>query len=127
MSTRPHAGEGQDSGFIRGNERIERILERPDVGPQVRALTQEWEQSRREYIAGLTALRQAAELTQNDLADKLQVSQAAVSRMEQPHDMLLSTLGAYISALGGKARMVVDFGQGREVELDLSSLKPGVA
>jgi hypothetical protein len=41
-------------------------------------------------------LRQAAELTQVELARGLGVTQAAISRIEQPHDLLLSTLNSYL-------------------------------
>ena len=47
---------------------------------------------------------------------------AAVSRIEQPHDLLLSTLNAYLQAVGGHARVIVQFADGHEVDLDLSAL-----
>jgi hypothetical protein len=52
---------------------------------------------------------------------KLGVSQAAVSRIQQPHDLLLSTLNAYLQAVGGRARVIVRFADGHEVDLDLSA------
>ena len=76
----------------------------------------------RTYAMGLAALRQAAELTQVELARRLGVTQAAISRMEQPHDLLLSTLNAYLQAIGGTARMIVSFADGHETTLDLSQL-----
>jgi hypothetical protein len=42
--------------------------------------------------------------------------------MEQPHDLLLSTLNAYLQAIGGTARMIVSFADGHEAALDLSQL-----
>jgi hypothetical protein len=42
------------------------------------------------------------------------VTQAAISRMEQPHDLLRSTLNAYLPAIGGTARMIVSFTDGHE-------------
>jgi transcriptional regulator with XRE-family HTH domain len=59
------------------------------------------EEADRTYAMGLAALRQAAELTQVELAMRMGVTQAAVSRMEQPHDLLLSTLSAYLEAWAG--------------------------
>ncbi len=47
---------------------------------------------------------------------------AARSRIEQPHDLLLSTLNAYLQAVGGHARVIVQFADGHEVDLDLSAL-----
>lgn len=109
--------------FIRGNDRINQLSERPDLAPGVKRVREEMEAADRAYAMGLATLRQAAELTQVELARKLGVTQAAVSRMEQPHDMLLSTLNAYLEAVGGHARMIVRFDSGQEVELDLSGLR----
>ena len=61
---------------------------------------------------GLAALRQAAELTQVELARRLGVTQAAISRLEQPHDLLLSTLNSHLQSIGGTARMIVSFADG---------------
>ena len=71
---------------------------------------------------GLAALRQAAELTQVKLARRRGVTQAAISRMEQPHDLLLSILNSCLQAIGGTARMIVSFADARETTLDLSRL-----
>jgi len=111
---------GDDVTFIRGNDRIERLAERPDLANDVARIRRDMEDADRTYAMGLAALRQAAELTQVELARKLGVSQAAVSRIEQPHDLLLSTLNAYLHAVGGHARMIVQFADGHEVDLDLS-------
>ena len=109
--------------FVRGNDRINQLSERPDLAPGVKRVREEMEAADRAYAMGLATLRQAAELTQVELARKLGVTQAAVSRMEQPHDMLLSTLNAYLEAVGGHARMIVRFDSGQEVEFDLSGLR----
>ena len=111
-----------DVTFIRGNERIERLAERPDLAEDVARVRRDMEDADRTYAMGLAALRQAADLTQVELARKLGVSQAAVSRIEQPHDLLLSTLNAYLQAVGGHVRVIVQFTDGHEVDLDLSSL-----
>ena len=74
------------------------------------------------YAMGLAALRQAGELTQVELARRMGVTQAAISRMEQPYDLLLSTINAFLQAIGGTARMVVSFADGHEATLSLSEL-----
>ena len=112
----------EDITFIRGNDRIERLAERPDLADDVARVRRDMEDADRTYAMGLAALRQAADLTQVELARKLGVSQAAVSRIEQPHDLLLSTLNAYLQAVGGHARVIVQFADGHEVDLDLSTL-----
>ena len=51
----------------------------------------------------LQELRQhCTELTQEDVAQLLDVTQAYVSKFERRGDMLLSTLYAYVKALGGE-------------------------
>ncbi|RAV00263.1 helix-turn-helix domain-containing protein [Mycolicibacter senuensis] len=56
----------------------------------------------------LAGLRRTAGLTQVELAANLGVGQAQVSKIERQSDMLLSTLSAYLTALGVEARVVVE-------------------
>jgi len=112
----------EDVKFIRGNDRISRLAQRPDLAEGVAQVRRDMEEADRTHAMGLAALRQAAELTQVELARRMGVTQAAVSRMEQPHDLLLSTLNAYLEAVGGNATVIVRFADGHEVQLDLSQL-----
>ena len=58
----------------------------------------------------LQELRQhRAELTQDEVAELLRVTQAFVSKFERRHDVLLSTLYGYIQALGGELELRVRF------------------
>lgn len=54
-------------------------------------------------------LRLALKLTQEQMAESLQVDQGNVSRLEQRTDLMLSTLRSYIAAMGGELRLVVEF------------------
>jgi DNA-binding XRE family transcriptional regulator len=108
--------------FIRGNDRISQLAQRPGLADGVAQVRRDMEDADRTYAMGLAALRHAAELTQVELAKKMGVTQAAVSRMEQPHDLLLSTLAAYLEAVGGHATVIVRFADGHQAELDLSQL-----
>lgn len=56
----------------------------------------------------LSSIRQAAGMTQAQLADALKTSQGQISRIERQSDMLLSTLSAYLMALGVDAQLVVE-------------------
>ena len=112
----------EDVKFIRGNDRISRLAQRPDIAAEVAQVRAGMAEADRTYAMGLAALRQAAELTQVELARRMGVTQAAISRMEQPHDLLLSTLNAYLQAIGGTARMVVSFADGHQATLNLSEL-----
>lgn len=57
----------------------------------------------------LRDLRRAMGQTQEAVAAKLGVKQENVSRVEARADMLLSTLGGYIEAMGGKLKLTVEF------------------
>jgi DNA-binding XRE family transcriptional regulator len=108
--------------FIRGNDRINQIARRPDIADGVTRVRAEMAETDRTYAMGLAVLRQAAELTQVELAQRLGVTQAAVSRIEQPHDLLLSTLNSYLADIGGRASVIVTFADGHQTTLDLSHL-----
>jgi transcriptional regulator with XRE-family HTH domain len=64
----------------------------------------------------LAALRRLARpgLTQTELAAELGVGQAQISKIERQSDMLLSTLSAYLTALGVDAKLVVEVGEQTE-------------
>lgn len=60
----------------------------------------------------LQELRQALDLTQQQVAETLKIEQAAVSKMEKQTDMYLSTLRRFIAAMGGKLEIVARFPEG---------------
>ena len=57
----------------------------------------------------LTELRRAMERTQTSLGERLGVKQEDLSRLEQPSDLLLSTLSRYVAECGGKLSIVVEY------------------
>lgn len=67
----------------------------------------------------LRDLRKAMNRTQVDVAKALKVGQDTVSRYEQRSDMLLSTLQAYVHAMGGELDLVVTFPNRKPVKLKL--------
>jgi len=82
-----------------------------------KATSEQREQVRREAVAdleriGYTALRRARDLTQVEIAQRLNIPQSAVSRMESQSDLLLSTLAKYIRAMGGELQMQAVFPEG---------------
>ena len=119
-------GDPTDVTFVRGNDRLARMLGKPGMQEAVAARRAKMRDADRSHAMGLAALRKAAELTQTELAKTLGVSQAAVAKTEQREDLLLSTLGAYIEALGGQAHIVISF-NGEEIDLDLGALRRGPA
>lgn len=60
----------------------------------------------------LAEARKRRHVTQRGLAEAMGVSQARVSAIERGHitQKELSTLAAYVAALGGKLEIVADFG-----------------
>jgi transcriptional regulator with XRE-family HTH domain len=77
------------------------------------------------YLAemALDELREARDLTQAQLAKKLDVDQGAVSRMERRTDMYVSTLRDVIQAMGGELHIIAEFPHG-SVEIKQFDLKP---
>src|SRR5829696_7548495 len=57
----------------------------------------------------LAELRATRGLTQQEVAQTLEVSQANVSRIEHEEDLYLSTLRSYVAALGGELELSAVF------------------
>jgi hypothetical protein len=70
----------------------------------------------------LVALRQAAHLTQHELADRWGCSQSLVARLEKSplETARVRTISSYVRALGGSCRLLVEL-DGEELEVDLAS------
>ena len=57
----------------------------------------------------LAELRRALRLSQEELAQTLQVGQAAVAKIEKRADMYVSTLRRFVEAMGGELQIVARF------------------
>jgi len=60
----------------------------------------------------LQEIRKNRQLTQQDLAELLDVNQAALSKMENQDDMRVSTLRRLLAAMGGNLKIVAQFPEG---------------
>ena len=60
----------------------------------------------------LAGLRDNMDLTQEEVAARLQISQSNVSRLERRRDMLVSTLREVVEAFGGELHLVAEFPDG---------------
>lgn len=60
----------------------------------------------------LSELRQAIDLTQKELAERLHVNQAAISKFESQSDIYISTLRKIICAMGGDLKIIAHFDEG---------------
>jgi hypothetical protein len=79
--------------------------------PEIRANLKREADAELERI-GFNKLRQARQQTQVAIAERLNIAQGAVSRMEKQSDFLLSTLREYVGALGGQLELRVVFPDG---------------
>lgn len=61
----------------------------------------------------LSELREAMNLTQESLAETLNVKQASISKMERRSDMYLSTLRKIVEAMGGRLEIIANMPDGR--------------
>ena len=61
------------------------------------------------FQMALQELRQSLNITQAEVAQVLDVNQAAISKMEKQEDMRISTLLRFVEALGGKLKLVATF------------------
>ncbi|HZD50645.1 MAG TPA: XRE family transcriptional regulator [Silvibacterium sp.] len=64
----------------------------------------------------LDELREARQLTQEELADILKVDQGSISRLEHRTDVYISTLRRYVEAMGGTLQIRAVFPEG-EVQI----------
>ncbi len=71
----------------------------------------------------LHELRAARQLTQQQLAPALNITQAAVSQLEERTDVYLSTLGNFIEAMGGQLELYAVFAD-EKVRLGRDREKP---
>ncbi len=65
-----------------------------------------------EIAMPLDALRDKRQLTQVQMAQLLQISQGAVSKVERRRDMFVSTLRNYVRAIGGDLEIRAVFPEG---------------
>ncbi|TDO54937.1 helix-turn-helix protein [Kribbella sp. VKM Ac-2527] len=114
-----------DSGptFVRGNDRLNRLLAKPEIAAGVAEVEAEAREMDRIYAENLAMIRRAGDLTQVEVAERLGVGQAVVSRLEHRSDMLLSTLASYLHATGAQQPRIVVLLNGMEVELDLDQFR----
>ena len=95
-----------------------RDIKRDVVDQAMSDQTKQSLKSAMEDSLALGQLRDAVELKQTDVAERLGISQGNVSRLERREDLYLSTLREYVEALGGELDLVARFPDGMTVRLD---------
>lgn len=79
-----------------------------DADPARRARVEQLRTAMQDAVA-LQELRAARQVTQEQMAERLAVSQPNISRLEHGTDLYLSTLADYITALGGHLELTAVF------------------
>ena len=97
-------------------------LLREKMSPEARALSQA-KADRMIAAMALADLRSALTLTQEALAKRLHVKQAAISKLERRTDMYVSTLQHMIEGLGGKLEIRAIFPAGPVIINQFSKVK----
>ena len=78
------------------------------MSPESQARVQAGANAMLEEIA-LQELRKALNLTQEQVAEVMQMNQGVVSKMEHQNDIYVSTLRKFVVALGGQLKLVASF------------------
>jgi len=100
-------GKGEDTAMAQKFDKLFRKMS-PEAQKRVETRVDE------EYRAlALAELREARDLTQVQLAERLGIDQGAVSKIERRADMYLSTLRNVIQAMGGQLELTALFPTGR--------------
>lgn len=105
--------------FIRGNDRIDRMLQRPGTADAVAKLEQQADVLDRVHAMSLAMVREAGKHTQAEIARVLNMTQGSVSQMERRDDMLLSTLRNYLTATGAENPRILVTINGQDIALDI--------
>lgn len=109
-------------GFVDGSARIDQLVSGPERARRVADIRADGREMDRVHALNLAMIRKAAQLTQEEIAERLGKRQGDVSRIENRSDLLLSTLLGYLTATGAEDARIVVTVNGREFELDLASL-----
>lgn len=107
-------------GFVDGDAVLDDLLAEPGMTAAVENIDRGVAEMDRVYAEGLAEIRKVAAQTQTDLAERMGIKQAAVSRIETRDDVLLSTLADYAAAAGAVNGRIVFHINGVDVELPLN-------
>lgn len=81
---------------------------RAKMSPESKELSDKLARELRREIR-LAELRNALNISQEELGELLNKKQAAISRLERRSDMHISTLRAFVKALGGELEIIASF------------------
>ncbi|PXA93983.1 transcriptional regulator [Nostoc sp. 3335mG] len=81
---------------------------RKQFSPEAQARISAGAQEIRNEIRILRAIREASGLSQEELADRLEVGQSYISRLERRDNITLATLAGIAQALGGSIEITIN-------------------
>ncbi len=87
-----------------------------DWSPELLAKSEAFKKAKRAELVTLEELRENLGLSQDELANVLDVQQPAISKLVRRADMKVSTLRDLIAAMGGELRITAAFAD-RSVEI----------
>ncbi|MGL5824762.1 MAG: helix-turn-helix domain-containing protein [Nocardioides sp.] len=111
------------TGFVDGAPLLDELLAEPGMTKAVDNIDRGVAEMNRIYAEGLAEIRKFAAQTQTQLAEKMGIKQAAVSRIEGRDDLLLSTLAEYAAATGAVNGRIVFQINGIDIELALDRFR----
>lgn len=104
-----------------GDKPSELYLDAPSAFERLGQIHLRWGRDGIASSLSLAELRQLTHVSQSEVADLADIKQSAVSRFESRGDVKLSTLVAYLGALGGQLELRVHFDR-MDVAIDLPGL-----
>jgi hypothetical protein len=93
-----------------------------DFSPARQALVEQKVRALKQEMA-LHELRKARQQSQADLAERLEVNQPAVAKMERRADMYVSNLRRFIEGMGGKLEIIAHFPEGSVTITNFSAVE----
>jgi transcriptional regulator with XRE-family HTH domain len=77
------------------------------------------------YEMALKELRQALQLTQEELASSLHLNQAAISKFERQSDIYISTLRKILTVMGAELKIIARFPDGDVIINQFDEIRRG--
>lgn len=118
----PDGGTPEDSEYLdstsRFNQKRDELLSN---NPKVKEVHDRRTVEIGSTVTSLTAVRNARNLTQQQLADALGLTQGEISKIERRLNVTIQTLARFIEATGGTLELVANYASG-PVRLDLKVL-----
>ncbi len=109
------------------NKEIDEQLAKPEIAEYVAKMTARSREADRAHAMTLAMARQAAQMTQVDLAEAVGITQGSIARQEGRTDMLLSSLRNYIRALGAELDLFITLPDGSTHVLSIDDVESGTS